>query len=146
MRHDDRGESRHQPQSPRVAAIRRCYERHNRGDQSAWAEVFDNDIEFYTDGTRFAEETVQHGKQATLRWFADYFQAFREYEFIVGDIFEIGSWVVAEVPVRAVGRSSGIEVGQSGVGCYRFAGDRVVEFRAFGELDDALRAIHGPVP
>jgi ketosteroid isomerase-like protein len=128
-------------ESPRVAAVLSCYERHNRGDQRGWLELFDEDMDFRTEGTRFVEETSLHGKDAVVKWFIGYFEAFREYEFKIEDVFEIGDWVVALAPVRGVGRSSGIEVGHFGVGCYRFDGEKIVEFRTFGDVEAALSAV-----
>ncbi|GAC1436875.1 MAG: hypothetical protein NVSMB51_09180 [Solirubrobacteraceae bacterium] len=129
------------PESARAGAIRRCYEQHNAGDQTGWIDLFDENLEFSTQGTRFAEETSLRGKEAVVAWFVDYFESFRDYEFVVEDIREIGDWIVAVVPVRAVGRTSGIEVGQFGVGCFRFTGEKVVEFRTFGTLDAALETV-----
>jgi len=94
-----------------------------------------------TQGTRFVEETSLRGKEAIVEWFVDYFAAFREYEFKIEDVFEVGDWVVAVAPVRGVGRASGIELAHFGAGCYRFAGEKIVEFRTFGDLDAALSAV-----
>ena len=128
-------------QSPRVAAIASCYERHNRGDRTGWLELFADDMELSTEGTRFIEETSLRGKEAIAKWFVEYFEAFREYEFKVESLSEVGDWVVAVAPVRGVGRSSGIELGHLGLACYRFAREKIVEFRTFGDLDAALALV-----
>ena len=122
-----------------VDVIRSCYERHNRGDQRGWLEVFDDEMVFSTQGVRFMRETRLVGKESVVAWFIDYFEAFREYEFLVEDITDVGhGWVLAIAPVRGVGHHSGIEFGHLGVACYRFAGDKIVEFHTFGDREAAL--------
>lgn len=54
-----------------MAAVLDCYARHNRGDQRGWLELFADDMEFSTQGTRFVEETTLKGKDAVVKWFID---------------------------------------------------------------------------
>ena len=124
----------------RVAAILSCYERHNRGDQRGWLELFDEDIVFSTQGVRFMREKRLVGKDEVVAWFIDYFEAFREYEFLVGDVTEAGSdWVLAIAPVRGVGHHSGIEFGHLGVACYRFSErETIIEVHTFGTREAAV--------
>jgi len=129
----------------KVAAIRDCYERHNRGDQRGWLEFFDDDIVFSTQGIRFMRETRLVGKEPVVAWFIDYFEAFREYEFLIEDVTEVGGdWVLAVAPVRGVGHHSGIEFGHLGVACYRFSDGKIVEFHTFGSRDAALSMLRSP--
>ena len=52
-----------------VSAIRHCYARHNRGDDTGWLDIFDDDIVMSSSGVSFFEDGTWRGRDEVARYF-----------------------------------------------------------------------------
>ena len=126
------------PVGPReVKLIRHCYARHNEGDDTAWLEVFDEDMEMSVEGLSFFEDGTWRGRDEVAKQFVNYFGAFSEFRFFVHELAHVGDWVFADVTHRGRGRSSGIELAVRSFAVYRFQDGKVVDFAVLRSRRDA---------
>ena len=120
-----------------VQAIRCCYARHNEGDDTAWLEVFDEDMQMRVEGLSFFEDGTWQGRDEVAKQFVNYFGAFSDFRFFVHELSHVDDWVFADVTHRGRGRSSGIELSVRSFAVYRFENGKVVDFAVLRTRRDA---------
>jgi len=124
-------------ESERVELVRRAYRDFRRGSfdldlvhpDAVWdltARVFDPRIYRGRDGVR---EFVRDALEVWEEWFVEPEQ-----------IMEGPDTVVAAVHTRARGRGSGVVVEDRAVNVWRFQDGKVIGFKVYRDLDEALRS------
>ena len=121
-----------------VELVRAGYDAFNRGDFEQAASLLHPEIVWH----RMVEvEQPAEGADAAKELMEP--QAFSSQRNEVHSIELIGDHVLVDATFHAVGAGSGIELEQRGFHLWRVEGGAAIEFRAFAERADALRAARG---
>jgi ketosteroid isomerase-like protein len=129
-----------------LEAVRDLFAATNEGDTARATSHFAEDVELLVPEDGFLLAGHFSGREAVLRWFADWFSSFeRGFRFDVAEILDPGGDQVLVVSeFRARGRSSGLETHAPVVAwLYRTRGREIVRAELFTSREAALAAAAG---
>ena len=124
----------------REEVIRRAYEAWGRGDLDGMLATLDPEIDYWTSGIYPGLRNYYHGHEGMRRFWSDFHDMWEQIEIHPARFEEHEDLVVALWDFRGRGRG-GIAVERPGAHLVRFAGDRVVWMKSFGEWEDAFSAL-----
>ena len=121
-----------------IEALRRAYEAFNRGDLDTAVQSLDSQVE-WTEPAEFPGSGTYIGPEAVKRYLAQSRAAWAECRSEPEQLIPIGNRVVVYVHARVRPKDSNEYQDVLLADVYTFREGRVVQMRAFGKRDEALR-------
>lgn len=128
---------------PKAEAIRRAYDAFNRRDPDAAGADMHPEFELDFTGSVGPERGVYRGKDGMSRLWRRYWDAFESISIEPEELIEAGDQVIALVRARGRGRGSGIEIDARGPHVWTFRDGKVVRFKLYQEVGQAMEAVLG---
>ena len=123
-----------------VELIRRSYDGFNRRDLAATDELLHPDFELDFSNSLGPERGVYTGEEGLRRVFEPYWDAFDSISIEPERFIGTADVIIAVVRARGRGKGSGVEVDARGPHMWSFRDGKIVGFRLFQELEEALEA------
>jgi ketosteroid isomerase-like protein len=87
---------------------------------------------------------VYSGRDGFIAWADEVGERWRELDFAIDDVSDLGDAIVVSAHVELRGRMSGVTVRQSFAQVFELRGDRVARLTTFPTVEAALRALRPP--
>jgi ketosteroid isomerase-like protein len=113
----------------------------NRRDADGLIELADPDVEWRSFFAELGDEGVYRGHDGTRRYMRDLHDAWEMVQVEVDGLLGVGGVVVGVGRVHYRGRGSGVESESQAGWMFGFRGTQLVQFRAFREPEQALKAV-----
>jgi ketosteroid isomerase-like protein len=126
-----------------VEIIRRASEAFDRGDLEEWGAFFDDGVKLYPRPEEPGVEPFYEGMAGIGTYLGNWYSGWKEYTAEPVDFIDAGDYVVVDVREVGIAKGSGIRVEDNFAHAFRVASGKVVEWRMFGPVEEALAAI-GP--
>jgi uncharacterized protein len=125
-----------------VQLVREMCEAFARADWEAATSPLDADIEWDTTTMtgHWPEAAVVHGRDAVLSFFRNFLGTWESYAAEFEEYIDAGDHVIALIHDRGRGKASGAAVERRFAQLWTVRDGKVVRFRAFATVDEALRA------
>ena len=120
--------------------VMRCYDALNRGDPSAFLELYDADIELFVAGWAGPDGGLYRGAEVVNRWFANYFAQWTDQHWKVVDALELGPNVAFSVHWSAKGKRSDVGLTARFFVVMTFLDGKLVTIAQLGSFDEQVRS------
>ena len=123
-----------------VEIVRNLAERFAEGDLESWRVVVAEDVVWDTSATNHPLAGVYEGHSEVERFFADWLGTWENPVYETVDLIDAGDSVVVAFRWSGRGRTRGIATEMELFGVHDLEEGRVVRFRQYGTMDEALEA------
>jgi ketosteroid isomerase-like protein len=113
----------------------------NQRDADGLIELADPDVEWRSFFAELGDEGVYRGHDGARRYMRDLHEAWEIVQVEVDGLLGIGDVVVGVGRVHYRGKGSGVESESQAGWMFSFRGTQLVQFRAFREPEQALKAV-----
>ena len=120
--------------------VMRCYDALNRGDPSAFLELYDADIELFVAGWAGPDGGLYRGADVVNRWFANYFAQWSDQHWKVVETLELGPNIAFSVHWTARGKRSNVALSARFFVVMTFLDGRLVTIAQLGNFDEVVNA------
>jgi ketosteroid isomerase-like protein len=117
--------------------VRAIYERWNRNDGSLALEFFDPDVDVHQNPDILDTARTFRGHEGLAASGRELVHAFRRIDWNLKGWSRVGAWLLAEVHVHGVGRSSGLGVAVDVIHAWRLRAGKVTHFYVYPGLERA---------
>ena len=118
--------------------IRRCYDALNRGDASAFLDLYDPDIELFVASWAGPDGGLYRGADVVNRWYANYFAQWTDQQWDVVEAFEQGPNVAFVVRWLGKGKRSDVALAARFFVVMTFLDGRLTTIAQLGGFDEHM--------
>jgi ketosteroid isomerase-like protein len=122
--------------------VRQGFEALREGDVGALLPLIHPDFEVTTPPGLAAEPDTYRGADGIRRYFDSFYEAMDRVSFEPDEFIAVGERVVAQVTLRARGRTTGIETEQRVALVWELRDEKVFRIEVYATLEEALAAAH----
>jgi ketosteroid isomerase-like protein len=124
-----------------VEIIRSGSEALLRGDVEVWAAAFEHDVKLYPRPEEPGVDPYYEGMAGIGTYLDNWYSGWKEYTAEPVEFIDVGDWVVVNMREVGIAKDSGIRIEENFAHAFKLADAKVVEWRMFGPVDEALAAI-----
>jgi len=124
-----------------VALVKQAFEAFARQDIEAWLAMVDDGIRLFPRKEEPGVKACYEGKDEMFEYLGNWFSGWAEYTVHAEEFIDAGDYVVVNVREIGIAEASGIRVEAMFAHAFKVQGGRSVEWRMFGPVEEALRAI-----
>jgi uncharacterized protein len=110
------------------------------GDRSSWRDYFDPDVIWDTSESAMPAAGTYRGHEGVERFFRDWLGTWSDYAIEAREFIDAGDSVIVVFHQSGTGRGSGVRTERDFVGVYDLEDSKVVRYRQYESLADALEA------
>jgi len=124
--------------------LRAIWARYRVTGDPQFDEIFDPDIEWHLRADLPDSRTL-HGLEQVKRLFAEWLEAFDDFEIVPMEVSEVAGRTIALLRLRGRVKGSAQTVEMDEVWVYRWRDQKAIEIREYATKDEALRALGASV-
>ena len=125
----------------KVEIVRAGFEAFNRGGVDALLPFVHPGFEVTTPPELASEPDTYRGHEGVRRYFDSFYEAMEEIRWDPRSFREVGDRVVVEFTLRALGKTTGLDVAQDAVMVWSLVDGKAIGLQLYPTLDEALGSI-----
>ena len=126
--------------SEKIEIVRAGFDAFNRDGVEGILPIIDPDFEATTPPELASEPDTYRGHDGVRRYFDSFYEAMDEIRWEAHSFEELGGKVIVEFTLRARGKSTGLDFGQSAVQVWTLREGKAVGLDLYPTLDEARAA------
>lgn len=124
-----------------VDIVRRGFDAYSRGDGEAWLAGFSEKIKLYPRPEEPGVKDCYEGTDGVTEYLANWFSGWDEYTVEPEQYIDAGEYVIVDMREVGLAKQSGLRVEETFAHAFKVSDGKVVEWRMFGPVEEALQAI-----
>jgi ketosteroid isomerase-like protein len=125
-----------------VEIIRRGSEAVERGDFEEWSAAFDDGVKLYPRTEEPGVEPFYEGMEGIGTYLDNWYSGWKEYTAEPVEFIDAGDYVVVDMREVGIAKDSGIRIEENFAHAFKLDNGKIVEWRMFGPVEEALAAVN----
>jgi ketosteroid isomerase-like protein len=124
-----------------VAVVRQGFKAFSENDFEGWFAISSTEIKLYPPADEPGVKQCYEGWEELLEYLANWYSGWQDYSVEPERFVDAGEWVVMDAKEVGIAEQSGVRVEESFAHAFKLEDGKVVEWRMFRTVPEALEAL-----